>query len=200
MVEALDWIVGGVILLDERGAPLVTNQTADRVPATNDGLALDGDGPSASTSEQTGKLRRALAGAARTGGINGEDAGAVLRPARPLGRQAPRGRRRTSPAASLRRCSIAGPRPRSSSPSRMPSSIALRSGFASSTGSRRWRPRLPRASSRERVSPISARKLGISIHTVPAVTLKQLFAETGTHRSPYLSGVLLTGLAGLRLD
>ena len=154
--EALDRMFGGVVLLDERGTPIVTNRTADRILARNDGLALDWNGPSASTPWQTGELRRALAGAAKTGAGKGEDAGAVLRLARPSGRPAlevvvtPIGCE-SSPLFDRRATSAifvadpdAGPR-------------GLRSGFAGSTGSRRWRPRLPLASPRGCVLPRSAR-------------------------------------------
>ena len=41
--------------------------------------------------------------------------------------------------------------------------------------------------------------LGITIHTVRG-HLKRLFAKTGTHRQPDLIRVLLTGLAGFRLE
>ena len=84
--EALDRISGGVILLDEQGAPIAVNRTADEILAMNDGLVLGGDGPRASTARQTGELRRLLAEAARTGAGRGVDAGAVVRLARPSGR------------------------------------------------------------------------------------------------------------------
>jgi DNA-binding CsgD family transcriptional regulator len=47
--------------------------------------------------------------------------------------------------------------------------------------------------------PEVSEDLGITIHTVRGY-LKQLFVKTDTHRQPDLVRVLLTGLAGLRLQ
>ncbi len=47
--------------------------------------------------------------------------------------------------------------------------------------------------------PAISDALGITIHTVRG-HLKQLFVKTDTHRQPDLVRVLVTGLAGLRLE
>ena len=47
--------------------------------------------------------------------------------------------------------------------------------------------------------PAISDDLGITIHTVRG-HLKQLFVKTDTHRQPELVRVLMTGLAGLRLE
>jgi DNA-binding CsgD family transcriptional regulator len=196
--EALDRMLGGVILLDERGAPIAINRTADRILAENDGLALDWNGPSASTPKQTGELRRALAGAAKTGASKGEDAGAVLRLARPSGRAAleavvtPIGRE-SSPLLDRRATSalfVSEPDVRAEgSPERLrrlygftPVEAEIASRILAGT-------RLPEISE----------ELGISIHTVRGY-LKQLFAKTDTHRQSDLVRVMLTGLADLRVE
>ena len=86
--DALDRIFGGVILFDERGAPIVTNRTADRILAMNDGLALDWDGPRASTPQQTAELRRSARRGGKTGAPARGAGGPVMRLARPSGRPA----------------------------------------------------------------------------------------------------------------
>jgi len=196
--EALDRICGGVILLDERGGPVATNRTAERILATNDGLALDGDGPSASTSKQTGELRRALAGAARTGGINGEDAGAVLRLVRPSGRQAlevvvtPIGCQ-ASPLFDRRAAAailVAEPDAQFDRP---PERLCQLYGFTPVEAE--VASRMVKGMDAAGISD----DLGITIHTVRG-HLKRLFAKTGTHRQSELIRVLLTGLASLRLE
>jgi DNA-binding CsgD family transcriptional regulator len=196
--EALDQISGGVILLDERGAPIVTNRSADRILAMNDGLTLDRDGPRAALAEQTRELQRALAGAAMTGASKGEDAGAVLRLARPSGRPAlevvvtpirqatsPLFDRRATAAIFVAESDAQAERP----PERLrriygltPMEAEVASRIASGMG----------------LGEISD-ALGISIHTVRG-HLKQLFRKTGAHRQAELVRVLLTGLADLRLD
>jgi len=196
--EALDRMLGGVILFDERGAPIVTNRTADRILAADDGLVLDRDGPRASTSKQTGELRSALAGAARTGAGRGEAAGAVLRLARPSGRRAlevvvtPIGCE-SSPLLDGQAISalfVTEPDARADG---SPERLCRLYGFTSVEAEI-----ASRILAGAHLSDISE-ELGISIHTVRGY-LKQLFAKTGTHRQPDLVRVLLTGLAGLRLD
>ncbi len=196
--EALDRIFGGVILLDERGAPIATNRTADRILAMNDGLVLDRDGPSASTPKQTGELRRALAGAAKNGAGKGEDAGAVLRLLRPSGRPALEVvvtpiRRESSPLFDRRATAAIFVADPDAQVDRSPERLRRLYGFT---------PVEAEVASRiakgMRLTDISE-DLGITIHTVRG-HLKQLFAKTDTHRQPELVRVLLTGLADLRLE
>ena len=196
--EALDRIFGGVILLDERGIPIAINRTADRILAAHDGLILDRDGPSASTPKQTDQLRRALAGAAETGAGNGEDAGAVMRLLRPSGR---------SPLEV-----VVTPISVESSPlfdHRAAAAIFVTEPEVQANGSserlRRiygFTPVEAKVASRIAAGmrlPAISDDLGITIHTVRG-HLKQLFVKTDTHRQPELVRVLMTGLAGLRLE
>ena len=196
--EALDRILGGVILLDERAAPIAINQTAERILAAHDGLILDRDGPSASTPKQTDELRRALAGAAETGAGNGEDAGAVMRLRRPSGR---------SPLEVV-------VTPMSVESSLLFDHSATSAIFVSEpdvqvNGSPERLRRIygftpveaevaARIAAGMRLPAISD-ALGITIHTVRG-HLKQLFVKTDTHRQPDLVRVLVTGMAGLRLE
>ena len=196
--EALDRLLGGVILLDERGAPIAINQTAERILAAHDGLILDRDGLSASTPKQTDELRRALAGAAETGAGNGEDAGAVMRLLRPSGR---------SPLEV-----VVTPMSVESSPlfeHRATSAIFVSEPDVQVNGSPERLRRIygftpveaevaARIAAGMRLPAISD-ALGITIHTVRG-HLKQLFVKTDTHRQPDLVRVLVTGLAGLRLE
>jgi len=196
--EALDRIFGGVILLDDRGAPIAINRTADRILAMNDGLVLDRDGPSASTPRQTGELRRALTGVAKTGAGNGEDAGAVLRLLRPSGRPALEVvvtsiGRESSPLFDRRATAaifVADPEAQVERP---PERLRRLYGFT---------PVEAEVASRiakgMRLTDIGE-ELGTTIHTVRG-HLKQLFAKTDTHRQPDLVRVLLTGPADLRLE
>ncbi len=196
--EALDRINGGVILIDEWGAPIVTNRNADRILAANDGLVLDWDGPSAATPQQTGVLRRLLSEAATTGNGKGAGAGGVMRLARPSGR----------PALEV----VVTPLCRESSP--MFTATATAAIFVADPDDRAERPperlrrfygltrkeaelasRLARGMSLSEISDA----LGVTIHTVRG-HLKQLFAKTGTHRQAELVRVLLAGLADIRLE
>lgn len=195
--EVLDRIAGGVILLDERGAAIATNQAADRILVMNDGLVMDREGPSASTSKQTDELRRAVAGAAKTGASQGEDAGAVLRLVRPSGRQA------LEVVVTAIRCEA----------SPLFDRKAAAAIFVAEPDAQLDRPP-ERLRQLYGFTPVEAEvaariikgmgvaeicgDLGITIHTVRG-HLKQLFAKTGTHRQPDLIRVLLTGLAGVRL-
>ena len=196
--EALDRILGGVILLDERGAPVAINQTAERILASHDGLVLGREGPSASTSKQTGELRRALDGAVKSGASNERDAGAVIRLPRPSGRSplevvvtpigcasSPLFDRRAAAAIFVTEPDVQT----NSSPERLrriygftpvESEVAARIAAGM---------RLPEIGD----------ALGVTIHTVRG-HLKQLFAKTDTHRQPDLVRVLVSGLAGLRLE
>jgi len=162
-----------------------------------DGLVLDGDGPAAATPKQTGELRHAVAGAARTAAGKGTGAGAVMRLARPSGRAAleavvaPIGHE-TSPLFEGRvACAIFVSDP-DGGDERPPAQLASLYGLT---------PMEAEVASRiVRGLPLRAisEDLGITIHTVRG-HLKQLFAKTDTHRQPELVRVLLTGLAGIRL-
>ena len=196
--EALDRILGGVILLDERGAPIAINRIADRILAANDGLVLDRDGPAASNPKQTGELRRALVGAAKTGASNGEDAGAVMRLARPSGR---------SPLEVV----VTPIDGKSSSlfDHRAAAAIFVTESDVQVDGTPERLRRIygftpveaevaARIAAGRRLPAISE-DLGVTIHTVRG-HLKQLFVKTDTHRQPDLVRVLLTDLARLRLQ
>jgi DNA-binding CsgD family transcriptional regulator len=196
--EALDRILGGVILLDERGIPIAINRTADRILAANDGLVLDREGPSASNPKQTGELRRALVGAAKTGASNGEDAGAVMRLARPSGR---------SPLEVV----VTPIDGKSSSlfDHRAAAAIFVTESDVQVDGTPERLRRIydftpveaevaARIAAGRRLPAISE-DLGVTIHTVRG-HLKQLFVKTDTHRQSDLVRVLLTDLARLRLQ
>jgi DNA-binding CsgD family transcriptional regulator len=197
--EALDRIVGGVILVDEGGAPILTNRAADRILAANDGLALDREGPSAANPKQTDELRRLLSEAAATGAAKGIEAGGVMRLARPSRR------------ASLE--VVVAPLRRGASPM-FACSAATAAIFVADPDARTERPpeRLRRLYGLTRMEAEVATRisdgmtlgelgdaLDISIHTVRG-HLKELLRKTGTHRQVDLIRVLLTGLADLRLD
>jgi len=195
---ALDRISGGVILLDERGAPIFTNRTADQILAAKDGLLLDPDGPAASASKQTEELRRVLAGAASTGAGKGEHAGALLRLARPSGRPALEVvvtpiRRGSSPLFDQRATAaifVADPDAQAErSPER------LRQLYGLTPTEAEVASRLARGMDAAEIGD----DLDITIHTVRG-HLKQLFTKTDTHRQADLVRVLLTGLADLRLE
>jgi DNA-binding CsgD family transcriptional regulator len=196
--DALDRIVGGVILLDERGVAIATNRTADRIMAMNDGLVLDRDGPSASTPKQTGELRHALVGAAQTAVSNGVEAGAVMRLLRPSGRPAlevvvtPIGCE-SSPLFDRRATSAIFVADPDAQVDRFPERLRRLCGFTPVEGE--VASRIAKGMSLTDISE----DLGTSIHTVRG-HLKQLFAKTDTHRQPELVRVLLTGLADLRLE
>jgi DNA-binding CsgD family transcriptional regulator len=195
--EALDRIIGGVILLDERRAPILTNRTADRILATNDGLVLDWDGPVASTPQQTGELRGLLSDAAKTGDGKGVRAGGVLRLARPSGRPALEVvvtpiRRESSPLFDGRGTAavfVADPDARAELPPR------LRQLYGLTRVEAEVAARLVKGMG----LPEIAEDLGVTIHTVRG-HLKRLFAKTNTHRQAELVRVLLTGLPDIHLE
>ena len=198
VADALDRIFGGVILFDERGAPIVTNRTADRILAMNDGLVLDRDGPRASTLEQTAELRRLLAGAARTGDGKGAESGAVMRLVRPSGRPAleavvtPIGRE-SSPLFDHRAAAaifLADPDARAERPPERLRRIYGLSPVEAEVASR--------IATGMGLSEIGE-ALGISIHTVRG-HLKRLFAKTNTHRQAELVRVILSGPGRIRPD
>jgi len=196
--DALDRIFGGVILLDERGRSITTNRTAERVLAMNDGLVLDRDGPSASTPRQTGELRRALAGAAKTGASNGGDAGAVMRLRRPSGRQALEVvitpiRCESSPLFDRRAAAaifVADPDVRAERPA-----ARLRQIYGFTPTEAEVASRMVKGMDLAEIGDA----LGITIHTIRG-HLKRLFAKTDTHRQPELLRELLTGPARICPD
>jgi len=196
--EALDRMFGGVILLDERGAPIAINRTAERILAMNDGLFLDRDGPRASTSKQTGELRCALAGAVQTGADGGVAPGAVARLARPSRRPALEVvvtpiRCESSPLFDRKAaCAIfvADPdAPAECLPARLCQLHGLTPMEAEIAS------RIANGMSVSEISEV----FGVSIHTIRG-HLKQLFAKTGTHRQTDLIRVMLAGLGGVRLE
>jgi DNA-binding CsgD family transcriptional regulator len=196
--EALDRISGGVILLDERGSAIVTNRSADRILALNDGLALNWDGPRASTPKQTAELRRLLAGAANTGAGNGEDAGAVLRLARPSGRPAleavvtPIGRESSAlfDHRAVAAIFVAEPDAQAERPA-----ARLRRLYGLTRMEAEVASRLATGMDPSEI----AEALGITIYTVRG-HLKQLFTKTDTHRQAELVRVILAGPARIRPD
>jgi len=194
--EALDRISGGVILLDEHGAPIAVNRTADEILAMDDGLVLGGDGPRASTAKQTGELRRLLAEAARTGAGRGVDAGAVVRLARPSGRPpleavvAPL-RRESYPLLDHKAACViflTDPAARTDTPP-----ARLRQQYGLTEMEAEIASRLVGGM----VLAEIGNDLGITIHTVRG-HLKRLFAKTGTHRQAELLRVLLEGPGRIR--
>ena len=196
--EALDRISSGVILLDERGAPIATNRTADGILAMNDGLVLDRDGPSASTPKQTGELRGLVSGAAATGAGKGTNPGGVMRLARPSGRPALEAvvtpiRCESSPLFDRKATSaifLAAPDARAECPPQR-----LRRIFGLTPMEAKVASRIASGMTLGEISDA----FGVTIHTVRG-HLKELFRKTDTHRQVELVRVLLTGLADLRLE
>jgi DNA-binding CsgD family transcriptional regulator len=189
--EALDRILGGVILLDDRGIPIVTNRSAAEVLARNDGLQLDRGGPRAADPAQTRKLQRLIAEAALTGARKGKAAGAALRLARPSGRPALEVEvtpilRASSPLFDRRASAavfVTDPDARAEcSPER------LRRVFGLTAMEAEVAARVARG----RRLPEIAGELGVTIHTVRD-HLKHAFRKTGTHRQVDLVRVLLSG-------
>jgi len=194
--EALDRISGGVILLDEQGAPIAVNRSAEEILAMDDGLVLARDGPRASTAKQTGELRRLLAEATRTGAGRGVDAGAVVRLARPSGRPplealvAPL-RRESSPLVDRKAACViflADPTARGDAPP-----ARLRQQYGLTEMEAEVASRLVGGMALAEIG----NDLGITIHTVRG-HLKRLFAKTATHRQAELLRVLLEGSPRIR--
>jgi DNA-binding CsgD family transcriptional regulator len=187
-----------VILLDEQGVPILTNRTADQILAMSDGLVLDREGPSASTSRQTGQLRGLLSEAAATGAGEATNSGGVLRLARPSGRPPLEVvvtpiRRESSPLFDRRATAaifVADPAVHAERPPERLRRICGLTATEAEVASR--------LAGGMRLSEIGE-DLGVTIHTVRG-HLKQLFAKTGTHRQADLIRVILTGPARLRLD
>jgi nitrogen fixation/metabolism regulation signal transduction histidine kinase len=63
----LDRLPLGVILVDERGQPLMINRSAEEMIERDDGISLKRDGLRAATSTQTAELRKLIRNAALTG-------------------------------------------------------------------------------------------------------------------------------------
>jgi DNA-binding CsgD family transcriptional regulator/PAS domain-containing protein len=196
--EALDRIFGGVILLDERGAPVATNRAADQILASQDGLSLGSDGPRAAVKEQARELQHLLTRAAKTGAGGRTDPGGVLRLARPSGRPALEVvvtpiRRESSPLFDVQATAaifVAEPDARVEGP---PERLRRIYGFTPTEAE--VASRLARGMR----LPEIAEDLGITLHTVRA-HLKRLFFKTDTHRQAELVRVMVAGPARLRLD
>ena len=60
LLEALDGVPAGILLLDRQGRPLVVNRAASEILAAKDGLTLTPEGLAASTAEATRDLRRLI--------------------------------------------------------------------------------------------------------------------------------------------
>lgn len=83
--QLLDRVSMGVILADERGRIVRSNQIADEILAANDGLRSSAEGLEAATAQQTAELRYAISEAARTSRGNGTGAGGRMSLRRPSG-------------------------------------------------------------------------------------------------------------------
>ena len=73
----------GVVVLDRRGASLFSNRLARQFAEACDGFGFDGLGPTGVNGDHTARLRTLIAGAARTVGGEGTDAGGMMSLARP---------------------------------------------------------------------------------------------------------------------
>lgn len=58
--EVIDRIPTGVLIVDERGRPVITNRMADRIAASRDGFAIDDEGPNGLNRESTNNLRKLI--------------------------------------------------------------------------------------------------------------------------------------------
>jgi DNA-binding CsgD family transcriptional regulator len=63
--EVIDRLPTGVLIVDERRCPVVTNRMADRIAASRDGFAIDDEGPKGSNRESTNNLRKLIDSAVR---------------------------------------------------------------------------------------------------------------------------------------
>jgi DNA-binding CsgD family transcriptional regulator len=63
--EVIDRIPTGVLIVDERRRPVITNRMADRIAASRDGFAIDDEGPKGLNRESTNKLRKLIDSAVR---------------------------------------------------------------------------------------------------------------------------------------
>lgn len=196
---ALDRVLGGVIVLDGDGTPLVSNRTAEEILSRGDGIRLGPNGPQAASHKETQALQRAVAEAAGNGAAgNGQRAGAHLRLSRPSGRSPLEAdvtpiclegsRLECSQAAAA--IFIADPEAHSPSPEQR-----IRRLYGLTPTEARIASRLAEGT---RLSEIGE-ALGVSIHTVRG-HLKQIFAKTHTHRQADLVRLLVGGRASLRLD
>lgn len=85
---ALDRLPMGLFVLDPRGRPLFHNRMARRLIDQADGLGLSRHGLHAGLTQETNRLRRAIASTAAPGASGDMSAGGVLRISRPSGKQA----------------------------------------------------------------------------------------------------------------
>jgi DNA-binding CsgD family transcriptional regulator/PAS domain-containing protein len=83
VVEALDKVPIGLLLLNEKGKALIVNRAAREIFSAKDGLSLQADGLHAASPQETTALRRLLLEALATGSGKGLGSGGVLPVCRP---------------------------------------------------------------------------------------------------------------------
>ena len=189
VMEALDGVPVGILLLDACGRPLVVNRAASEMLADRDGLLLGPEGLAAATNEETCALRGLIMAAADAAAGSGTPAGRVLAVSRPSQRRAFCVLVRPLSAPSL---APGGNHPAVAvfltDPDRRPKTDGdvLRSLYGFTPAESRVATELIQG---ERISE-AAKDLGVSFNTA-RTHLKHLFEKTDTHSRLELVRLLL---------
>jgi DNA-binding CsgD family transcriptional regulator len=88
LTEVIDRLPLGVILLDSRRQPVITNRSASQILARQDGFRIDLSGPCAADARENTALRKLVASAVVIGAQEGSGPANVLSISRPSGERA----------------------------------------------------------------------------------------------------------------
>jgi DNA-binding CsgD family transcriptional regulator/PAS domain-containing protein len=88
LAEALDRLPTGIVLLDSRGHPVLTNQAAEQLQALDDGFRIDASGPRAATAADDAVLKQLIRDAIDSSSTGQLPEGSVMAVSRPSGKRA----------------------------------------------------------------------------------------------------------------
>jgi DNA-binding CsgD family transcriptional regulator len=196
LVEVMDRLPVGVVLIDPKRQPVSTNRAADRILAVADGIAMGRNGPYATEHRDNDALQKLLASALHPEAGKEIEGGGFVAISRPSGRRA---------YAVMVTPLLAAPPDSTSGDAVVSLWIAdPESGSISATEVLESLYQLTAAEA-ELVRLLSqgfsldeaARERGVTINTARS-QLKQVFSKTDTRRQGELMRLVLTGVASIR--
>jgi len=196
LVEVMDRLPTGVVLLDPQRQPVSTNRAAEWILAMSDGIAMGANGPFATDPRENAALQRLLSSALAPDSGKEIEAGGFIAVSRPSGRR----------AYAVMVTPLLAATPESTSGEAVVSLWIADpdSGRVSATEVLEHLYQLTNAEA-ELVQLLSqgfsldeaAQKRGVTINTARS-QLKQVFSKTDTRRQGELMRLVLTGVASIR--
>lgn len=198
LTEVIDRLPLGVILIDPRRQPVVTNRTAAQILARDDGFRFDQQGPRAADTREDAALRKLVAEAVTVGSRRGGGAASVLSISRPSGQRSypvmvapllgpPNGGTDRDAVAALFLTDPEG--------NDISMTLVLQGLYSLTQAEAELVGLLAQGLSLEE----AARERGVTMNTVRS-QLKQVFAKTDTKRQGELVRLVLSGVAPIQDD